>query len=305
MGTQRKKLRKVENDILFMIFFSKFTVINEMIQNIKNIANELKLDRIKFFNKGKLPDFVIIGVQKCGTTTLERNLSKHPEIYMTEYCHPGSSREVHFFDTNYQKGVDWYKSLFKDSNGRICGEKTPKYITNKLYMERLYSTIPDAKLIISLRDPVKRLISQVNMRKKRFPDLKLEDVLNDDEYMGRGFYYSQIKNNVLSFYKKEQVHIVIIDKNEFTIMRNQGTTQEGLQGLSIEDKTHHTKTIMNEVYKFLKVPEIDLNYGYYYVGEYQSDLGVTEELLDKVKKIYKIENEKLFDFLGYRIDAWL
>ncbi|MDJ0598249.1 MAG: sulfotransferase [Crocosphaera sp.] len=266
------------------------------------MTNLVNLDRFKI---GKLPDFVIIGVQKCGTTTLERNLSKHPEIYMTEYCHPGSSREVHFFDTNYKKGADWYRSLFRDSNGRICGEKTPKYITNKLYMERLYSTIPDAKLIISLRDPVKRLISQINMRKKRFPDLKLEDVINDDEYIGRGFYYSQIKNNVLSFYKKEKVHIVIIDKDEFTVQRNQGIIQEGLQGLSIEDNTNHTKRIMNEVFKFLEVSQLDLNYSYYYVGKYESDLGITEELLHKVKNIYKIENEKLFDFLGYRIDSWL
>ena len=80
---------------------------------------EIIKNRIKGFflkNKGKLPDFIIVGAQKCGTTTIIKSLGKHPKVHITNYTYPDKAfGEVHFFNKKHMmlNGIDWYKSLFK------------------------------------------------------------------------------------------------------------------------------------------------------------------------------------------------
>jgi hypothetical protein len=111
---------------------------------------------------GRLPNFLGIGAQKCGTTTLHRLLEKHPQIFLPK-C-----KEVHFFDLKFEKGIDWYKENFKRANTKsICGEITPYYLFHPDAPERIKSITPDAKLIILLRDPIDRAISQYYHSKER------------------------------------------------------------------------------------------------------------------------------------------
>ena len=70
----------------------------------------------------KLPDFIIVGAQKCGTTTLHYSLTKHPEIFMS------NPKELNFFqeDENYSRGIEWYSSFFgKCPLDLISGEASP------------------------------------------------------------------------------------------------------------------------------------------------------------------------------------
>ena len=59
-----------------------------------------------------LPDFIIIGAARCGTTSLYNYMTNHPNIF------PASEKELHFFDLNYNKGVSWYKSKFFQDNNK-------------------------------------------------------------------------------------------------------------------------------------------------------------------------------------------
>ena len=111
-----------------------------------------------------LPDFLVIGVQKSGTSWLGRMLRQHPEVYM-----PGE--EVHYFYKlhNYQRGEEWYRQYFDEANsGQIIGEKTPDYIWadgdgveghDPDVHNNIYKTIPDARFIVLLRNPVDRAVS--------------------------------------------------------------------------------------------------------------------------------------------------
>jgi hypothetical protein len=119
-----------------------------------------------------LPDFVIIGAQKAGTTALIRYLQAHPDV-MTE---PGVY-EVHYFDTQWARGTGYYRSHFPyaarvarraAATGRpvLTGEKTPSYLFHPLAPERAASIIPHAKLIALLRDPVMRAASHHAMNKR-------------------------------------------------------------------------------------------------------------------------------------------
>jgi hypothetical protein len=114
-----------------------------------------------------LPDFVIIGAQKSGTTSLYSYLTAHPSIVAAD------QKEVHFFDFNYGRGVHWYRSHFPtrrrlDRLGRrldvraLTGEGSPYYLFGSHVPQRMRAILPEARLIALLRDPVDRAISQHN-----------------------------------------------------------------------------------------------------------------------------------------------
>ena len=106
-----------------------------------------------------LPDFVIIGAMKCGTSTLHAQLAAQDGFFMSE------PKEPNFFsnDEIYAKGETWYRGLFaKAPAGAIKGESSTHYTKLPTYpktVERLSRLIPDAKFIYLMRDPVERLVS--------------------------------------------------------------------------------------------------------------------------------------------------
>lgn len=104
-----------------------------------------------------LPDFIIAGVQKGGTTFLYQEMLRHPEVR-------GSlTKEVHFFDENFDKGIDWYSGMFPRSRSGekiLRGEASPEYIFHPGAVRRIADTLPDTLLIVILRDPVQRALSQ-------------------------------------------------------------------------------------------------------------------------------------------------
>jgi Sulfotransferase domain len=101
-----------------------------------------------------LPDFLIIGAQKAGTTALYTYLRRHPSITGPPW------KEVSFFDRRYTRGVAWYRGSFPlRSRGRIVGEASPSYLFHPLAPDRVAALLPEARLIAILRDPVDRAYS--------------------------------------------------------------------------------------------------------------------------------------------------
>lgn len=105
-----------------------------------------------------LPDFLIIGAQKGGTTSLHAYLCEHS-------CVPApATKEVHFFDLEFHRGADWYRAHFQRHKGvgALSGESTPYYLFHPLAPVRAAELLPDCKLIVVLRDPVDRAFSHHN-----------------------------------------------------------------------------------------------------------------------------------------------
>jgi len=101
-----------------------------------------------------LPDFLILGAQKAGTTALYAYLRRHPEITGPVY------KEVSFFDRHYVCGERWYRAHLPIRHGGIAGEASPSYLFHPLAPERVARMLPDARLIAILRNPVDRAFSQ-------------------------------------------------------------------------------------------------------------------------------------------------
>ena len=105
---------------------------------------------------GRLPQFVIIGAARSGTTTISRYLRAHPDVFMAQ------EKEVHFFDVDetYALGVDWYKGRFAAARpDQITGEATPAYMEKPEAVTRMAEVVPEARLIAILRNPTERAYS--------------------------------------------------------------------------------------------------------------------------------------------------
>jgi hypothetical protein len=110
-----------------------------------------------------LPDFVIVGAQKAGTTSLYRMLRKHPQIHMPR------TKELHFFDTHWDRGVDWYAAQFTPKLWeRRRGEATPYYLYRPIVRERMAQVVPRARIVVILRNPVDRAYSHYWHDLRRF-----------------------------------------------------------------------------------------------------------------------------------------
>ena len=119
----------------------------------------------------RLPDFLGVGTQKGGTTYLYELLKRHPQVFLAE------PKEQHFFSLHWQRGADWYRSQFaSEQESQICGEITPYYLFHPEAPARIQSLLPNVKLIVLLRDPVERALSQYfHSRRLGLDHLDLEE----------------------------------------------------------------------------------------------------------------------------------
>lgn len=183
---------------------------------------------------GNLPNLIIIGAMKSGTTSLHNYLKLHPQISMSK------DKELNFFvhQQNWHRGIEWYKSNFT-GQAKIHGESSPNYTLSPIFdgvPERMYSVVPEVKLIYILRDPIERIISQyvhmyaTGLEKKKNINNILEN-FHISGYINRSQYYMQLEQ-YLKYFSRE--NILIITTEELSIF-----TYETLQ----------------KVFKFLNVDE--------------------------------------------------
>lgn len=121
----------------------------------------------------RLPDFLVLGTQKGGTTTLQQLLNQHPGVCLA----PG--KEVHYFSKHWEQPTSWYASHYTGAAPQQrCGDITPFYLFHPQAPQRIHGLLPKAQLIVLLRDPVERALSQYfHSVRLGFETLPLEDAL--------------------------------------------------------------------------------------------------------------------------------
>lgn len=153
------------------------------------------LGRLSLSNR-MTPSFLIIGVQKGGTSSLFFYLKFHPQIRRP------FKKEIHFFNIHYKKGLNWYLAHYPTkANGAITGEASPDYLFHPLAPERAKALNPKMKLVVLLRDPIERAYSAYQMNRRMGLDkhatfqeavdyeLKLRGQTNDYTYDRHNFFY--------------------------------------------------------------------------------------------------------------------
>jgi hypothetical protein len=140
----------------------------------------------------------VIGAQKAGTTTLRELLGQHPDIH----C----AAETHYFCDHYDRGQAWYTEQLSAGNDKsLTGEKCPHYLSTPEAIDRIADTIPGARLVAVLRNPVDRAYShywhQRRLAKETLPfadaiaaeDRRIADGVLAFDYVSRGRYLAQLE----------------------------------------------------------------------------------------------------------------
>lgn len=168
-----------------------------------------------------MPNFIIVGAMRSGTTSMARWLGEHPDVFMAP------NKEVHYFDRKYDRGRSWYASHFANASVESAvGEATPNYLYNEAALERIAHDLPTASVIILLRDPITRAFSHYHHRLSRGEeDLSFDDAIEAEQerlmspdesirahysYVDRGRYLNQVKR-VLQLFSREDVLIQLFE----------------------------------------------------------------------------------------------
>ena len=239
----------------------------------------------------KVPNFIIIGCQRCGTTSLYTYLAQHPQILTP------IKKEMDFFSWHFDRGIDWYLAHFPPmppGEPFLTGEASPSYFDSRETPERLYSLFPEAKLIVLLRNPVDRAISQFyRLTGLNWEARSLDRVISDEierlnqnpeyiigeepgNYLARGRYIEFIKN-WRTFFPPEQLLI-----------------------LKSEDFYAGAAATLKQVLEFLDLPE-------YQLSEYQnanpgSYPPVNQSIRDWLRDYFRPYNQQLEEYLRRKFD---
>ncbi|KAM8724994.1 heparan sulfate glucosamine 3-O-sulfotransferase 4 [Acanthopagrus schlegelii] len=147
------------------------TALEREHQEFSTTDSELRVNCTMDYGEKKLPQAIIIGVKKGGTRALLEALRVHPDVRAV-------GNEPHFFDRNYERGLDWYRDLMPSTlEGQITMEKTPSYFVTNHAPKRIHSMARDIKLIIVVRNPVTRAISDYTQTLSKKPEIPTFEVL--------------------------------------------------------------------------------------------------------------------------------
>ena len=167
----------------------------------------------------RLPNFVVIGAMKAGTTSLFHYLQAHPQVFMSPL------KEVDFFaeELNWGRGLDWYRRQFDGAgpNSAAIGEASTSYSKYPEFRgvpERIAQCLPDARLIYVVRDPIERIRSHYQHRVLVGAERTPLDVavLQDDRYVNCSRYAMQIEQYVDLFPREK---ILLITSEELRALR--------------------------------------------------------------------------------------
>ncbi len=157
-------------------------------------------------NKEKL-SFLMVGCSRCGTTWVDKALREHPEVYLPP------NKQSYFFDSHYEKGIDWYLGHFTDiqPSQHAVGEISTYYSQPDL-VPLVAEHFPHAKLLMSVRNPIERAYSFYQSRATRFDWKTIEEAIDaqPNDIIDRGLYSDQIEA-VLDYYPEEQFKVVFFD----------------------------------------------------------------------------------------------
>lgn len=185
-----------------------------------------------------LPNLIIIGAMKCGTSALHQYLDQHPEISMAK------EKELDFFieGRNWEKGLAWYEARFPEPT-RIRGESSPDYTHYPAIprvAEKMHAVVPNAKLIYMVRDPVERMLSQymhnrwTGIETRPFAEaIQGRDVggMEETRYVRRSKYFMQLEQ-YLRFYPRADIMVI---QQADLLQRRLETLQRVFRFLDVDD----------------------------------------------------------------------
>ncbi|PSQ95842.1 MAG: hypothetical protein BRD55_09465 [Bacteroidetes bacterium SW_9_63_38] len=239
----------------------------------------------------ELPNVVIIGTQKGGTTSLYHYLCQHPRIG------GALSKELHYFNLEYKKHRLWYRSNFDLQGNRISLEATPDYIFDENTLWRMSRLIPEAKLIAVLRDPVSRAYSQYNHVQRGMGNWGA-DPRSFEEAVQADIRFAR-ENRVIGRSEYEDIFHSYVRRGIYApqIRRFKKVYGDQLLVLRSEDLFSDPNGFVNSIFEWLGIEQRDLQITQKYGrGNYKKEVPMRKELED----FFEPHNRKLYELLGVK-----
>jgi hypothetical protein len=254
-----------------------------------------------------LPDFLIIGAAKSGTSSLYDYLVQHPSIF------PCIVKEPNYFARYYDKGTSWYKGCFSTTMLKyntekikklkfLTGEASTQYYWYPHVPKRVKQLLPNVKLIILLRNPVDRSFSHYQMEVRHGNEnLSFEEAIKEEEKRTES-EYEKIINDEYYFSSKYTMQAYIA-KSIYIESVKRWTNyfpKEQILFVNSADFYKNTPETMNKIFDFLDLPHHSLsNYEVIRKGNYSKIKSSTrQELLE----FFKPYNEELYKHIGINFD---
>jgi hypothetical protein len=202
------------------------------------------------------PDFLIIGAAKAATTWLQRCLQAQPSVFMP-------APELHYFSREWHQGPEWFNAFFADApEGVLLGEKSNSYFEDAEAMRRIKAHVPNAKLVLQLRNPIERAYSDYCMLYRRGEvDGRIEHHFDPKSQFGERFLkggrYGDHLDHIDALFPADQLLVVIYDDMVNRPTEHLATLRDflGLDALppietKVKDK--HEAVVPQSIGRFLK-----------------------------------------------------
>jgi Sulfotransferase domain len=277
------------------------------VRTLRHLVSAKRIYRYLSARRRRLPDYLVAGAQKSGTTSLWAYLSEHPSV------EPAMMKEMSYFDVHYHRGLDWYRMHFPlEECGQSCGdapgatqtgESTAYYMFHPLAPQRIAQTVPKAKIIFLLRNPVDRAFSHYQLKLRRLQetltfeaaiDAEAERLAGEQEkivanhryyspahdrfsYLARGRYVEQIER-WQQFFPPEQ--LLILESGHFF---------------------RHPAEAFERVLDFVRLPRWQpAHYGNRFPGKYGDKM--RDQTRRRLVDYFAPHNGRLYEHLGTRFD---
>lgn len=251
-----------------------------------------------------LPDYLIIGTQRGGTTSLYNYLVQHPQVYPLFF-----KKGIHFFDTHYSRGFAWYRSHFptvmyrqyvKKARGYdlLAGEGSPYYIFHPHAPLRIAERLPHVKLIAMLRDPVERAFSHYQHEVARgFETLPFEEAIErEPERMDGELERMKADPSYYSFSHQHHTYLARGLYVEQLQVWHSLFPREQMLILKSEDFFSDTDDVFKQVLRFLGLPGWSLpSYARHNARRYA---GLNEQTRRRLAAYFTEPNRRLYEYLG-------
>ncbi len=255
---------------------------------------------------GALPDFLVIGAGKAGTTFLYHLLGQHPHV------EPAASKELHFFDNRFEQGVEWYRQNFpaprqKDGRTTITGEATP-FMFRPLVPERVAEVVPRARLVALLRNPVNRAYSSYQqMVRRKGTTRTFEEIVEKEKRL-------LLETSQLDGHRREEYFAAADDEASSRFTGNclskglyvdhltrwaDHFDEEQMLILKSEDFFTRPQEILRQVFGFLDLPEWEPD-----PSEFKRKRNsrkydkMSPETRRSLEEFFEPHNRRLYDYLG-------
>ncbi|KAM3864474.1 heparan sulfate glucosamine 3-O-sulfotransferase 2 [Diretmus argenteus] len=269
-----------------------------------NHSTEAKLKNVSIaqrYGNKKLPNALIVGVKKGGTRAVLEFIRIHPDVRAL-------GTEPHFFDRNYDRGLDWYRELMpRTLDSQITLEKTPSYFVTREAPRRISSMSHETKLIIVVRNPVTRAISDYTQTLSKKPDIptfeelafknrSLDIVDTSWNAIRIGMYILHLEN-WLQYFRLSQMHFVSGERLITDPAGELGRVQDflGLKRIITDKHFYFNRT---KGFPCLKKPESSSQPRCLGKSKGRTHVQIDQDVIEQLREFYRPFNVKFYETVG-------